>query len=111
MDPIAVLNNKSIEDWKVRLYAVSKLCEVANRDQVARALAVEIQNPRSKLASEALEVSKQLAGGLGVGPGAAVLLDALLKVASNLRVKGTRDQAADAMLTTRQTQCTTVCST
>jgi hypothetical protein len=101
-DPLAVLKDHEA-DWKIRLHAISKLGEFlqssSTSNNVSRALAVQILDPRSHLASEALDVTRQLAAqlGKGTGSGAAELLQALLKVASNLRVKGTREQAAEAI--------------
>jgi hypothetical protein len=101
-NPLDVLKDHEA-DWKIRLHAISKLDEFLSsgtpnaRDNVSKALAVQIADPRSHLASEALDVTTHLASQLGTGTGPAELLQALLKVASNLRVKGTRDQAAQAI--------------
>jgi hypothetical protein len=96
-DPTVVLKDLSTH-WETRLAAIGQITQAnVSRDIKAKALAVQILDPRSKIASEALLVSKLVAAQLGVNEGAAELLAALLKVASNLRVKGLREQAAEAI--------------
>jgi hypothetical protein len=85
--------------WEARLAAIEQLPAVntLSPDQKAKCLAAQVLDARSRIASAALQVTTQLAGSLGVSEGAAELLNALVKVASNLRVKGLRDQAALAL--------------